>query len=151
MRKRKEELQKEELKKESTDQTQSTDQVQTGSQTRLELSEYTLLGNPWQDPDGSAQDVDNGGLEKLEQYNYFNSAQIADSIEVSKAMAVRGKKLSNQGNIQIIQVSTGFDRFEKNMLVQADAMGILPDSQTFAMRMIFNRKEVLQQTCDCPK
>lgn len=151
MRKRKEELQKEELKKESTDQTQSADQVQTGSQTRLELSEYTLLGNPWQDPDGSAQDVDNGGLEKLEQYNYFNSAQIADSIEVSKAMAVRGKKLSNQGNIQIIQVSTGFDRFEKNMLVQADAMGILPDSQKFAMRMIFDRKEVLQQVCDCPK
>ncbi len=126
------------------------------SQSRSEesMQEYSLLGASWADsPETSGTAPDSRGMEKLEQYNYFDSNQIEKSVNVSNTLASKGRKLCAQGMIEIKQITAGFDHYDGETLVQVDADGKAADNKgdIFPIRMIFSRTKLLNWECRCPK
>lgn len=114
-------------------------------------SEFTLLGNPWEeDLEGQGAQGGSEGIQKLEQYSYFNGAQIRNSMEISKRTFTEGQKLIAQGKIRLKQVVSGYEQYSREIMGQIDAVGST-DREEFPVRILFSQKEVTHAECRCPK
>ena len=141
-------MRKRDQKKETVDIIQE----QKGNNTQEQ--EYSLLGASWSDTSGEAAPAsDAGGMEKLEQYSYFDSRQIEKTVNLSKTMAARGRKVHEKGLIEIKNVIAGYENYEGDTMIQVDAAGQSADNEndTFDIRMIFSRTSLRSKVCGCSR
>lgn len=114
-------------------------------------TEYTLLGSSWtEDSDSSAGAVNNESLKKLESYSYFDGTSIRNSMEIPKTAFKEGEKLLRQGSLEVEKIFSGFDPYNSEPRGQLEASG-KAGSESFSIRLLFSRTEVLNFECGCPK
>lgn len=137
---------KTEAQKNASSETEVQKNVRTGTQ------EYSLLGESWADTSQAAGSKASDGMEKLENYNYFDADRIEKSMKIPRRVMDRGRKLRTQGKVTISNILTGFDSYSGENLVQVDAVGQESENpeNEFPMRMIFSRTEMVSRSCNCP-
>ena len=113
-------------------------------------SEFTLLGNPWEE-DADAQETQSiEGIQSLEHYNYFDGSSIRNSMEIAGRTFSEGQKLIGQGRIRLKQVISGYEQYSGEIMGQIDAVGNT-EREEFQVRILFSRTEVTHAECRCPK
>ena len=68
---------------------------------------YTPLNESWQEQDD--QNAETKKLAALDEYRYFDADQIIASAEIPEQVWREGQRLLNQGKMNALSVSTGYD------------------------------------------
>ena len=121
-------------------------------QTRGEIpkdgeKEYELLGEAWEDPD----DAGESGIEQLaslSQYNYFDSSRIYESMGFSPVTELAGRKLLEEGKVELVRLVPCYDRMTGEVCGQALGRGT-SGTREFDIVLVFSRNEVLHSDCRC--
>lgn len=112
--------------------------------------EYTFLG------DASRENLDSiagsGSFSELERYSYFNGAEVIRSANLPADSRRMGEKLYQQGLVENMEVSTGYERYGQDgeMIGQAVWEAKIGRTQ-FQTSVIFTRTSVSKAQCSCPK
>lgn len=112
-------------------------------------NEYELLGQAWEEETALGGDAAER-MEQLQSYNYFDRASILNSMRISRNTYKRGEDLIKRGDLQIMQMSHGFDSNSEEILGQMDAAG-KEGGKRYGLRMVFSRTEVMHLACECPR
>ena len=147
--KRREEKAIKEKERIEAEQIRKTERLQEFEQRK---SEFTLLGNPWEEEDSEVQEVQisSEGIQKLEQYSYFDGSQIRSSMDIAKRTFTEGQKLIGQGKLRLKQVVSGYEQYSREIMGQIDAIGNT-EREEFSVRILFSQTEVTHAECRCPK
>ncbi|MDO4336915.1 MAG: SNF2 helicase associated domain-containing protein [Eubacteriales bacterium] len=144
-----EKYRQEEAQKRLEEQKRLADQAARLEQQRRN-TEYTLLGSSWtEDSDPSAGEVNNESLKKLENYSYFDGTRIKNSMEISASVFKSGGKLLGEGSLKVERIFSGFDPYNSEPRGQLEATG-KKGADSFPVRIMFSRTEVLNLDCGCP-
>lgn len=84
----------------------------------------------------------------LSHYQYFDGEQIQKSMNLTKAIRQRGEKLLLEGRVSLQEVETGYIQNHGEMVGEATGAGT-EGRNTFPLRMVFSRDEVLYAECGC--
>ncbi|MDO4308648.1 MAG: SNF2 helicase associated domain-containing protein [Eubacteriales bacterium] len=113
--------------------------------------EYELVGASWEsETDLTEAEGFGKNIEKLENYRYFDGTSIRNSMKIPKNTTLEGIQLYRQGRIQLKEIVSGFDGMNRERLGQMDAVG-KKENREFSIRLLFNRKEIIRFSCECPK
>lgn len=112
----------------------------------LPSQEYTLLGSSWAEEPES----ENGSIEKLEHYSYFQGSLIKKSLSIPKGSFMEGERLCSQGKLRLRKIYNGFDRTGGEIRGQLEAEGS-NGREPFLIHIIFSRTKVEHFECRCPK
>lgn len=112
--------------------------------------EYSLLGDSWEDESEMSAEHAAGSIEDLEHYSYFQAERIKASMKIAKKTYAEGRKLVLEDKIKIQQVISGYERLDKEILGEIDAIG-KSEKGDFPMKIFFSREEVRGIECGCPK
>ncbi|MCD8335895.1 MAG: SNF2 family helicase [Lachnospiraceae bacterium] len=111
---------------------------------------YTFLG------DASRENLEgvsgSGSFSELEHYSYFDGAEMIRSMNLPADSRRMGEKLYQQGLVENMEVTTGYERFGKDgeMIGQAVWDAKLGRTQ-FQTVVMFTRASVSKAQCSCPK
>ena len=83
-------------------------------------SEFTLLGDSWEETDDAASTAD---LDALGKYSYFNIRQIVNSMELSEDVLRQGRKLYENGDVEITDVTSGYETYTSQICSHVEAVG----------------------------
>lgn len=133
-----------------------TEEKKTAAEEVMEnkaAQEYSLLGESWADASQDEKGYISDGLEKLENYHYFDVNRIAGSIRISKRVVAKSKKLLAGGMVRISNISHCFDSLSGDTMIAVDAVGQALDDpeDRFPIRMYVSRTELHSWSCRCPE
>lgn len=112
--------------------------------------EYSLLGDSWIDESEIPLDHAAHSIADLEHYSYFLAKRILESMNIDGKIFLEGEKLIYEKKIILQQVISGYERLDREILGEIDAIGKFEDDQ-FPVKIIFSREEVRGIECKCPK
>ena len=109
-------------------------------------SEFTLLGDSWEETDAAST----ADLDALGKYSYFNIRQIVNSMELSEDVLRQGRKLYENGDVEITDVTSGYETYTSQICSHVEAVG-RQKGREFGMSLLFSRKTVLRSQCGCSR
>lgn len=112
--------------------------------------EYSLLGDSWIDESEMPVVHAANSIADLEHYSYFHAKRILESMNIAKKIFLEGEKLIYEKKIILLQVVSGYERLDREILGEIDAIGKFEDDE-FPVKIIFSREEVRGVECKCPK
>lgn len=113
--------------------------------------EYTLLGSSWEEDTDTQVPADaNESIAALESYRYFDGTAIRKFMKIPSQIVQEGESLYRQGKIQMQNIISGFDGWNKDRLGQLELTG-KSGNREFPMHLIFTRDEIKSFQCECPK
>lgn len=114
-------------------------------------TEFSLLGDSWdEESENSESEQDNQSIEKLEQYKFYQGTRIKNSISFPLEIRTRGEKLYRQGDIEMKNIFTGFDRYSNDIRGMIEAVG-KDGASEFPIKIVFSRASVINADCSCPQ
>ena len=111
---------------------------------------YTPLNESWQEQDD--QNAETKKLAALDEYRYFDADQIIASAEIPEQVWREGQRLLNQGKMNALSVSTGYDasgQVDEQMGQAAASVG--KERNQFSVTALFSKNELLNLNCGCPE
>lgn len=149
--------------KQDAELNQQTKEVETNLHTaqspaEINFSDYTLLGDTWDDTDGITTSSLGDNISKLQHYRYFDINKIIKSSGVTKKMLRQSQALSEQNQITFNQFRMGADRRTGEVACIASATGYTDCDETvgyaerneFSVQIAFSRTKLLYINCGCP-
>lgn len=112
--------------------------------------EYTSLNEQWRDK--AEQNVEMKKLAALEEYHYFDADRIVESAEIPERVWQEGQLLLNQGKMNTLSITTGYDGSGQidEQIGQAEVTEGKGRNQ-FSVTALFARNELLNLNCGCPE
>ena len=110
--------------------------------------DYSLLGDAWEEEEDTEQS--SYSIQSLEHYQYFDIRKIRRSIKFPGTALKEGKKLYEQGAVEIMDIHTGYSRDNGEMCGEIHAV-TRGNGQEIVQMMQFSRTKALRMRCGCPQ
>ncbi|MCC8068091.1 MAG: SNF2 helicase associated domain-containing protein, partial [Clostridiales bacterium] len=112
--------------------------------------DYSLLDGSWQEHSEHASK--SGSIEALERYSYFDAKKIIGSLDLPEESRSMGEKLFQKGAVQEVDISTGYNNYERNgEMIGQMAWKVNTGRSQFMTIVDFSRNAVRNTECGCRK
>ena len=150
LQRQREKIQAESERREAIRQQKKAEKQKKMEKKEQNAMEYTSLNEQWRDK--TEQNVEMKKLAALEEYHYFDADRIIESAEIPEQVWQEGQMLLNQGKMNTLSITTGYDGSGQidEQIGQAEATEGKGRNQ-FSVTVLFDRNELLNLNCECPE